>query len=312
MRQKQFEEHYQSLWQLIEQQLARPEIGGAQLPQQYRQLCQCLALAQQRGYSPALVDYLQRLVQQVHPLIYGCAVERPLLLRTWLLHDLPQRVRQEWRLLLLAMLAFWGVGLLTGLLVWLDPSRAYMFSDSATLGAMQESYGSGFADGRGGEDKDFYMFAFYIWNNVSIGFRTFAAGIFAGVPALLSLLLNGMHVGVVAAWLSRDPATSLNFWSFVITHASVEVTGLLLSAVGGMRLGLALIMPGRLSRRHALQQASMRMFPVLAGAVLLTLLAAFIEGFWSASAMPAQVKLAVGALAWVAVIAFFLLAGRKR
>ena len=65
----------------------------------------------------------------------------------------------------------------------------------------------------------------------------------------------------------------------------------MLSGVAGMRLGLALIHPGRLSRRHALYAASQRMFPVIVGAALLTVLAAFFEAFWSANgAIPVAVK----------------------
>jgi hypothetical protein len=55
------------------------------------------------------------------------------------------------------------------------------------------------------------------------------------------------------------------------------------------------------------------MFPVITGAAMLTLLAAFVEAFWSASAaVPPPVKFAVGGVCWTAVIAFFLLAGRRR
>jgi uncharacterized membrane protein SpoIIM required for sporulation len=165
--------------------------------------------------------------------------------------------------------------------------------------------------GRGGSEGDVMMFGVYIWNNVSIGFRTFAGGIFGGLPALFSLAFNGIHLGIAGSWLSRDSATVTNFWSFVVTHSSFEITGLVLSGMAGMRLGLALLAPGRLTRRHALLAASHAMFPVIVGAALLTVLAAFVEAFWSAStSVPPAVKYAVGAACWSAVAAFFALAGR--
>ena len=167
--------------------------------------------------------------------------------------------------------------------------------------------------GRGGDEGDMLMFGFYIWNNVSIGFRTFAGGIFAGIPALLSMTFNGIQMGVVASWLSKDPGTREMFWSFVITHSSFELTGLILSSVAGMRLGWSLIHPGRLSRRHSLFIASQQMFPVIVGAALLTVLAAFVEAFWSGSAtVPVNVKYAVGSACWFVVIVFFAFAGRGR
>lgn len=313
MKQKQFELQHAQLWKDTEDVLRERSARAVELPSLYRRLCQSLALSVQRGYSPALTDYLQKLALDCHNRLYGQAVERPATLRHWLAGEMPRRVREEWRLLLLAAIAFWGVALAVALLVWFEPHWAYSFMSPQQLAEMQKMYQPGqIRAGRGGEG-DMMMFGFYIWNNVSIGFRTFAGGIFGGVPALASLAFNGMHLGVVASWLSRDSATRDTFWSFVVTHSSFEITGLMLSGVAGMRLGLSLIHPGRLSRRHALLAASRRMFPVIVGAALLTVLAAFFEGFWSASAeVPVQTKYAVGGICWTLVIAFFVFAGRPR
>ncbi len=313
MKQKQFELQHARLWTEIEAVLQGKSTQTADFPSLYRRLCQNLALAVQRGYSPALTDYLQKMALDCHSRLYGQAVERPATLRYWLTLELPQRVREEWRLLLLATLALWGVALAVGLLVWYEPHWAYSFMPPQQLAEMQKMYQPGqIRSGRGGEG-DMMMFGFYIWNNVSIGFRTFAGGVFGGIPALFSLGFNGMHMGTVASWLSKDAVTRDTFWSFVITHSSFEIAGLMLSGIAGMRLGLSLIHPGRLSRRHALTAASRRMFPVIIGAALLTVLAAFFEGFWSASAdVPNDVKYAVGGICWAAVIAFFAFAGRSR
>lgn len=313
MKQKLFEAHYAPLWTEIEAVLQDKSSHPEALPALYRRLCQSLALALQRGYSPALTDYLHKLVRDCHGSLYGRAIERPAILRNWLLREFPQRVREEWRLLVLALAIFLGVALATGLLVWYKPYWAYSFMSPQQIADMHRMYQPGQIRAGRGSEGDLMMFGVYIWNNVSIGFRTFAGGVFGGIPALISLAFNGMHLGVIGSWLSKDPVTRENFWSFVITHASFEMTGLVLSGVAGMRLGLALIHPGRLSRRHAVQEASKRMFPVIVGAAVLTVVAAFFEGFWSASsAVPAAMKYAVGGVCWALVIAFFTFAGRVR
>lgn len=313
MKQSQFEAEHGALWDEIANLLDGAGRSRDALPSLYRRLCQTLALATQRGYSPALTDYLQKMVTDCHKALYGSTAARPSTLLQWLGVDLPRTVRAEWRLLLLAIAASFGVALTVALLIWLEPHRVYSFADAADLEKYRRMYSPGAAkSGRGGDAGDVMMFGFYIWNNVSICFRTFAAGIFGGIPALLSLGSNGMHMGVIATWLSRDPATAGRFWSFVVTHSSFELTGLVLSGVAGMRLGLTLLHPGRASRRDALQAASTRIFPVIVGAAVLTVLAAFFEGFWSASSVTPQVKYAVGGLCWAAVIAYFLFAGRGR
>lgn len=317
MKQQQFEREHAALWDSITAILenrAAPQDSPADLPALYRRLAQCLALAEQRGYSPALTDYLHALASECHLRLYGARAERPRALLQWMLHDFPRRVRAEWRLFLAASLAFWGLALVLGALVWWRPHWAYAFIDPIQLETFRDMYSPGrIRMGRGGAEGDVMMFGVYIWNNVSIGFRTFAGGIFGGLPALFSLAFNGIHIGIVGSWLSRDTATVTNFWSFVVTHSSFEITGLVLSGMAGMRLGLALLAPGRLSRRHALLAASHAMFPVIVGAALLTVLAAFVEAFWSAStAVPPAVKYAVGAACWASVPAFFMLAGRTR
>jgi uncharacterized membrane protein SpoIIM required for sporulation len=317
LKQKQFEQQHEALWSQIDaiiddksKQLSTAD--ARDLPQLYRRLCQSLALALQRGYSPSLTDYLQKQVADCHRRLYGTAIERPLTLRHWMLVVFPRLVREEWRFLLLAILAFWGVGLVVGLLVWFEPQWAYAFFEPQKLDHFRNMYRSPTMKAGRGDEGDLMMFGVYIWNNVSIVFRTFAGGILGGVPALLSAGFNGLHFGVIAAWLSKDPVTREAFWSFVATHSSFEVTGLLLSAVAGMRLGWSLICPGRLSRRHALYATSQRMFPMIVGAALLTLLAAFFEAFWSADPnVPVAVKYGVAAVCWSSVVLFFALAGRR-
>lgn len=317
MKQKQFELQNEALWHNIELLLAndkkKPAPDPENFPVMYRRVCQTLALAQQRGYSPALTDYLQKMVSDCNQRLYGTKIERPLTLHHWLFREFPQRVREEWRLLLLMNIAFWGVALVAGLIVWHQPDMAYHFMGAKEIEKIQEMYQSKiFKTGRGAE-SDFTMFGFYIWNNVSIDFRTFAGGIFAGIPALLAMGYNGLHMGVIAAVLNADSVTRNNFWPFVITHSSFEIIGMLLAGVAGMRLGLTLLHPHRLSRRHALYQASIRVFPILIGAAILTFIAAFFEAFFCANAsIPANIKYIAGAICWTSLILFFAFAGRQR
>lgn len=313
MKQHQFEAENAALWTEIAAILDGSQADQRALPALYRRLCQCLALCRQRGYSPSVADYLQKMVGDCHRRLYGTAIERPNTLLHWVLVEFPCRVRAEWRLLLLACLAFFGVALGVGLLVWHQPHWAYSFSSAKELDSMRQMYQPGAVTAARGGEGDLGMFGVYIWNNVSICFRSFAGGVLGGIPALLSVGFNGIHFGVVAAWLSKDPVTSAQLWSFVITHASFEITGIILCAVAGMRLGLALIHPGRMRRSDALQAASQRVFPILVGGALMTAFAAFFEAFWSASpVIPHSVKYAVGALCWALVIGFFLFAGRGR
>jgi uncharacterized membrane protein SpoIIM required for sporulation len=99
---------------------------------------------------------------------------------------------------------------------------------------------------RAGRDDgtDVEMFGFYIWNNISIGFRVFASGMLVGLGPILSLGREGIRAGAVASHLQAvghgDP-----FWRFVCGHAAFELTAIVIAGGAGLRLGLNLIAPGQ-------------------------------------------------------------------
>jgi uncharacterized membrane protein SpoIIM required for sporulation len=104
-----------------------------------------------------------------------------------------------------------------------------------------------------------------------------------------------------------------NLFSFVVTHSALEITALVFAGAAGLVLGWSLLSPGRRSRPQALRLAAAEALPLVAGAAVMTILAAVIEAFWSSSALlPQGLKFAAGGLLWSAVGAYFLFAGRAR
>ncbi|GAA5784133.1 membrane protein [Chitiniphilus shinanonensis] len=313
MKQRQFEARHAALWDDIAQDL-KSKLPSLDLPARYRALCHTLAVARQRGYSPSLVARLDSLAIAAHRRLYRSSANQEMVFVRWLRLDFPLLVRAEWRVVLLALLAFLLPLLLcVGLINW-RPELAYTVIDPGQLAEYESMYRMAAQRlGRKGPEDDVLMFGVYVWNNISIDLRTFAGGLVAGLGALVSTAYNGMHMGVIGTWLTREPATREAFLSFVVTHSSFEVVGLLLACAAGLKLGGALLLPGRLTRMAALRQAGQRILPMLGGAVLLTLLAAFVEAFWSARTdVPALVKYIVGGLTWLALIAYFCLMGRRR
>jgi uncharacterized membrane protein SpoIIM required for sporulation len=236
-----------------------------------------------------------------------------MLFRNLLLVDFPRAVRREWRMVLIAMLAFWGTALVVGISTYVHPDLTWMWIDPSEAEQYRSMYQPAMQKlGRNGTSGDIQMFGFYIWNNVSIGFRTFAGGLFLGIPALISLASNGVNLGVVGSVLTRDAQTREPFWSFVITHSSFEITGLVLTGAAGLILGLSLLAPKSLPRKQSLIQAGKRTLPILVGASLMVVLAAFFEAFWSAQTnVTPLVKYIVGGSCWSLMTLWFVLAGRS-
>ena len=149
--------------------------------------------------------------------------------------------------------------------------------------------------------SDWHMFGVYIMNNISIGLRTFASGLLAGVGTILVLILNGVGIGAAFGHLqqigSGDP-----LWRFVAGHAPFELTAIVLAGGAGLRLGFNLIAPGRRSRIDALVVAGRKGARLCLGIAFMLLVAAFIEAFWSSTqSIPASIKYTVSGVLWTLV-----------
>jgi uncharacterized membrane protein SpoIIM required for sporulation len=104
-----------------------------------------------------------------------------------------------------------------------------------------------------------------------------------------------------------------NFYPFVIGHGAFELTAIVLSGAAGLRLGFALLAPGRLSRGQALLTAGRESVRILYGAAGMLVIAAFLEAFWSSAALvPPPVKYGVGAFFGAVVLLYLWLGGRTR
>jgi uncharacterized membrane protein SpoIIM required for sporulation len=160
--------------------------------------------------------------------------------------------------------------------------------------------------------SDADMFGFYIYNNISIAFRTFAGGILAGAGSLLMLCYNAVFLGTTSGHIINKGFAD-TFFPFVIGHSSFELTAIIFSAQGGLLLGYSLFVPRGLSRGAALRRAGREALPLIAGSAMLLVIAAVIEAFWSSKhSLPLSLRYGVGISGWILLLAYFLFAGKGR
>jgi uncharacterized membrane protein SpoIIM required for sporulation len=314
MKQTPFERAHAGEWDEFERFLDREaSFDPAELPARYRRLCQSLALAADRQYSPALVDRLNRLALRGHHALYQSRRRQSQRVWEFIVAGFPALVRSEWRLVAVAALLFFGP--LAGLIAVLQlfPEFVHYLLAPEQLARFNEMYDPAARRiGMREADTSLLMFGFYIWNNVRIGFQTFAGGLLAGVGSVWFLAANGVVIGAVAGYLT-EIGYSETFWSFVAGHSSLELLAIVLSGAAGLRLGLAVIAPGNRSRRAALVMAAKPAVRVMYGAALMFFAAAFVEAFWSPlTEVGFQVKIGAGIAGWVFMGIYFGLGGRAR
>ncbi|WP_223529101.1 stage II sporulation protein M [Pseudomonas sp. GL-R-19] len=321
MKQSLFESRHKAEWDRFSHLLEQLERDGkvtdtSGFPKDYRRLCQHLALARERGYSSFLIEVLQQQVLRGHQQLYRHRSGLGPNMLAFILADFPRLVREQWRFVLAASLMFFASLAGFALLVYLYPDLVYNLIPAEQVSEMQSMYDPVAGHlGRTAEraaSEDWAMFGYYIMHNIGIAFQTFASGLLFGLGSVFFLIFNGLMIGAVAGHLTYV-GYGQTFWSFVIGHGAFELSAIALAGAAGLKLGWALIAPGRLPRGEALRLAARKSVLLICGVMLFLLIAAFIEAYWSSMTGPShQTKYLVGAALWLLVVVYLVFAGRRR
>ena len=286
----------------------------ADLPSQFRALCHDLSLSRDREYSRPLQDDLHRRVLRAHQRVYGAQARQGSAWLDFFLGAFPALVRREWPTVAVSAVLFLVPFLGAIAAVQWAPDWVYLVLAPEQVGSVEGMYAPTAEHvGRPREaTTEWAMWGFYVANNVRIDFQCFAGGLVFGLGSVFFLLYNGLVLGAVAGHLTQIGYIE-TFWGFVAGHSALELMGVAFSGAAGLMLGSALISPGSRSRAAAVRARSGVAARMIAGAAVMTFLAAFVEAFWSPNqVVPVTMKYATGATLWLLLTAYFVYAGRTR
>ena len=295
----------------------RPGRVGAgevvRLGELYRAACTDLMLAESHDLPRETVAYLHALVGRAHNAVYRAQGFRVSDWADALFGTVPRRLRSD-PALRLAALVFYGSFLICALLGAGRPEFASRVIGEAFLEQMDTMYAEPFGSRSDKDDgpvrNDTMMTGFYIQHNTTIGLQCFAWGLFFGLGSLYGLLSNSMILGTVFGHMATSPAAS-NFYTFVTAHAPFELTAIVFSGAAGLRLGYGLIDTKGQTRLASLRREATNALPTVGAAVVLFILAAFLEGFVSASSLPYAAKAGIALGSAGLLVAYLVLGGRE-
>ncbi len=278
----------------------------------YRAACTDLMLAESHDLPRDTVAYLHGLVGRAHNAVYRGKGFRFSDWGATLFGEVPRRLRRD-PALRLAALVFWGGFLLCGLLAAGRPGFAEKVIGEPFVEQMDQMYSRPLDEARkdGLSRNDTMMAGFYIQHNTSIGLQCFAWGLLFGLGSLYELASNGMILGTVFGHMAVSPGAG-NFFVFVTAHGPFELTAIVFSGAAGLRLGWGLIETRGQTRLNSLKREAVKALPTVGAASVLFVLAAFLEGFVSASRLPYAAKAAVAIASAVLLAAYVGLGGRSR
>ncbi|MEJ0066680.1 MAG: stage II sporulation protein M [Caulobacteraceae bacterium] len=278
-------------WRRLETLLARVEGRSAAglsdqellaIPVLYRATLSSLSVARATSLDHSLIDYLESLSTRAYFFVYGTRAGLGARLGRFFRETWPAAVAGLWRETLVSLAITVAATIVGYLLVSNDPSW---------FGAMA----GGMSEGRdptattaflrhtlyddGGGKAPLALLATYLFShNAQIAIFAFALGFAFCLPTAFLLAQNGLMLGAFfAVFVPHGLGFQLGGWLFI--HGVTELFAIILGGAAGFRIGWRVAFPGDRTRIDAAAEAGRAAAPVIAGVVLMLVVAGLLEGF---------------------------------
>ncbi|MCE5315543.1 MAG: stage II sporulation protein M [Armatimonadota bacterium] len=278
----------------------------------YRRAASALSTARSQGIDDARIEYLNALVSRAYGHLYVTQPKGWPSVAAFFKRDFPQTFRKNLHFVAIAF----AISMVAALFAYGVVSRDEGLADVVMGPGAAESIENvtqrheGHKNWMPAEERPVTS-SFIITNNVKVAMIAFALGIGAGIGTFAILFSNGLMLGVIgAAAAARGPHVMWGFWSFVAPHGVIELTAIFIAGGAGLMLGWSVLNPGDHTRSDALKLVGREAFKLLLGVGAMLLVAGIIEGFFSPSMLPNQVKLAGASALGIALYSYLFLAGK--
>ncbi len=300
-------------WQRLEVLVRAAERPGRMAPGEidelidlYQRAATHLSVVRTRTPDPQLIDQLSALITRARAAATGGSRMSLAGARRFLTVDFAAALYER---------RWWIAGMTAGFLViafaigaWIanDPSVANALVPASRVRTLCDS-----------EFADYYRsnpassFAAQVWtNNALIAAGAVALGILLGIPTIYLMISNAVNVGVSGGYLATC-GKSDQFWTLILPHGMLELTAVFIAGATGLRLGWRLIDPGPRRRSEAIAQEGRSAVAIAIGLVPVLAVSGLIEAFVTPSGLPPWARLAIGALAELALLYVIVRLGRR-
>jgi uncharacterized membrane protein SpoIIM required for sporulation len=255
----------------------------------YRQAASDLSTLRQDSTARAYAEHLNQLLARAHHIIYSSRRSGFLKIFHFLRDEYPAIFQRQISFVLLSLVILLGGALLGSVLTVARPQfmRQMLGPEMVATIERHEMWTHSIVGVAP------MMSSMIMTNNLSVCFIAFAGGITFGLLTVWSMFFNGLLLGVIGV-ACQQHGMSLDLWSFVASHGSLELPSIILSGAAGLRLGYGVLFPGLYGRRDSIARAGVEASRLVAGIIPLLVIAGTLEGFFSPSAAPVWLKFTVG------------------
>lgn len=291
LRSDRFRQEREGDWQRLDKIVTRIEGGRLRalsdedllaLPVLYRTVASSLSIARETSLDAATLGYLEGLVQRAWFQVYGPRQSLGSWLRRFLGGGLSAAVRGLGIDLVIAFTVMVAGTIAGYLLVAHDPQWYYALFPNAggdpRVPGASAAVLHGTLFGQSDQDGLSAFAASLFSHNAQIAILAFALGFAFGIPSLLLLIQNTATLGAML-WLYNGQGMLVDVIGWLSVHGTTELFAILLAGGSGLHIGRAMAFPGDLPVLEAAARAGRRAATVMAGAVIMLVIAAILEGF---------------------------------
>jgi len=305
-------------WERLDQILSRIEKGSLRrlsdedllaLPGLYRTTLSSLSVARDTSLDRALITYLEQLSTRAYFQIYGVQTSAWRQLGRFFLRGWPEAVRSMWRETLVTAFITFASAAVAFYLVRSDPSWFYGIVPNGLAGGRDPSASAETLRATlyaRHQDMLATFATFLFTHNAQIAIFSFALGFAFAVPTILLIIYNGLTLGAfVEVFAAKGLAWNAIGWLSI--HGTTEIFSLCLSGAAGIRIGLAIAFPGRESRTDSAVRAGRSAALVMAGAVIMLIVAGLLEGIGRQTVLDDTARYAIGGSMLLGWLLYFYL-----
>jgi len=268
-------------------QLSRAELRETALL--YRQAASDLSTLRQDSTARAYTELVNQLLARAHHIIYSSRRKGFLKIFYFLRDDYPAIIQRQFRYVLLSLIILLAGGVLGTVLTLARPQfMRHMLGPQMVDTIEQHKMWTESIVGIEPMASSAIM-----THNLTVCFAAFAGGIAFGLLSIWSMFFNGLLLGVIGVACGQH-GMSVDLWSFVAPHGSLELPSIILAGAAGLRLGRGVVFPGLYRWRDSIALAGVESTRMVAGIIPLLVIAGTLEGFFSPSHADYRLKFAVG------------------
>jgi len=319
-----FRQEREADWKRLDELVTKTERTGVHslswteaqsLAQLYQKASNSLSVAREISLDRGLLMYLEALVARAYLAVYAPQETLGGLFARFFTQSAPRAMRACWPHILIGFLCmFLGAALGYGLYfqdtAWYNTFMPPGLAGGRGPGASTEYLRSVIYDEHGWEGLGTFA-SFLFSHNTRIAIFVFGLGAFAALPAILLTAYNGTILGAFLA-LHVDRGLGWDVGGWLSIHGVTELSAICIAAGGGIRLGQAVLFPGRYTRRDALWVAGRDAVKLAIVAAIMLVAAALLEGFGRQLVQDMTARYVIGWGIGCLWLAWFVLGGRQR